>query len=470
MNDELDRPSGTAAAQSAREADPLQASGATPADTPAETPHADLYDVPPTPQRAAPVAGDAGTTGTERAVLHSAGEPERDASTRPGHPDGFPGLDRHRQGAGDIAKRWLGILAFVAITLAGAIWAVHRVVTLHQADAKHARDVASDRPAGGRSFDSAAPAGPVAHAASGASGTAPLSVVAQSASRSASTAPPDHRPGTSPSAPAHPAVSWYDADLIVGSGDAPAGESAAGAAGSTSGSVSGSLATSDHGSALAAPAADGGSSVLTAALSPTQIHAVQAGLTGNRDLRLSAGAKIPCAGDTAFDSTLAGISTCTVTSDVYSDNGHVLLIGRGSTVNTEFRSAPAQGQRRVFILSARIQTPDGVTVQIDSPAADALGRMGIDGEVNNHWGERLGAAFLLSLVQDSIGYLASRSNSSNGTVVFENTQQTGNDMADRVLNSTINIPPTITKNQGADFLIVLARDIDFSNVYQLEAK
>ncbi|MBB2984653.1 type IV secretion system protein VirB10 [Paraburkholderia tropica] len=193
-------------------------------------------------------------------------------------------------------------------------------------------------------------------------------------------------------------------------------------------------------------------------------------MTGNRDLRLSAGAKIPCAGDTAFDSTLAGISTCTVTSDVYSDNGHVLLIGRGSTVNTEFRSAPAQGQRRVFILSARIQTPDGVTAQIDSPVADALGRMGIDGEVNNHWGERLGAAFLLSLVQDSIGYLASRSNSSNGTVVFENTQQTGNDMADRVLNSTINIPPTITKNQGEDFLIVLARDIDFSSVYQLEAK
>ena len=265
--------------------------------------------------------------------------------------------------------------------------------------------------------------------------------------------------------PSHPAASWYDADLIVG-GDAPA----AGGTAATARSTSSSTAGSERGSPLAAVAAGSASNALAVALSPTQIHAAQAGLTGNRDLRLSAGAKIPCAGDTAFDSTLAGISTCTVTSDVYSDNGHVLLIGRGSTVNTEFRSAPAQGQRRVFILSARIQTPDGVTAQIDSPVADALGRMGIDGEVNNHWGERLGAAFLLSLVQDSIGYLASRSNSSNGTVVFENTQQTGNDMADRVLNSTINIPPTITKNQGEDFLIVLARDIDFSSVYQLEAK
>ncbi|AOK67872.1 hypothetical protein WM33_20280 [Burkholderia multivorans] len=209
---------------------------------------------------------------------------------------------------------------------------------------------------------------------------------------------------------------------------------------------------------------------MAATLTSTQLRAAQASLIGNWDLRLSAGAKIPCAGDTAFDSTLAGISTCTVTSNVYSDNGHVLLVERGSTVNTEFRSAPAQGQRRVFILSARIQTPNGVVVQIDSPAADALGRMGIDGAVDNHWGERLGAAFLLSLVQDSIGYLASRGNSSNGTVVFANTEQTGNDMASKVLNSTINIPPTVAKNQGADFLIVLARDIDFSNVYQLEAK
>ncbi|PLZ00421.1 type IV secretion system protein VirB10 [Burkholderia sp. WAC0059] len=458
MSDDLDRPS-------VPESSGLEALRG-PAPVPTDGQHADLYDVPPTPERRGPAdvtaADQASPASTGSASTQSAGTParERGDPAKPEHPDGFPDLDRHRPGAGEIAKRWLGILAFVAVTLAGAIWAVHRVVTQHQADAKHARDAANDRPAGGRSFDTAVPvSSTVAQETSGASGTVSLSVVGQSAL----TTSPDHRPGPSASAPSHPVMSWYDADLIVGSGDAPAGS---GETGGSSGSTSGS----ERRSPLAAVAAGAPSSALTAALSPTQIHAVQAGLTGNRDLRLSAGAKIPCAGDTAFDSTLAGISTCTVTSDVYSDNGHVLLIERGSTVNTEFRSAPAQGQRRVFILSARIQTPGGVRVQIDSPAADALGRMGIDGEVNNHWGERLGAAFLLSLVQDSIGYLASRSDSSNGTVVFENTQQTGNDMADRVLNSTINIPPTITKNQGADFLIVLARDIDFSSVYQLEAK
>ncbi|SDE09055.1 type IV secretion system protein VirB10 [Paraburkholderia lycopersici] len=465
MSDELNRPSRLESSASGSE--PRGVGDLNTAQTDAE--HADLYDVPPTPQRETPDGAARPSQASSADVGNAAVSPTaaltgpHSEPARPEHPDGFPDLNRHRQGAGGIAKRWLGILAFVAVTLAGAIWAVHRVVTLHQAEAKHARDVASDKPAGGRSFDIAA------QAPSSASGAAPLSAVAASvvsaASAAQATTPANGHAGLPASAngpvASHSAASWYDADLIVGSGDAPAGVGASGTSGAADGvpgTTSGSVAAS------------GSSNALTAALTPTVIHATQASLAGNRDLRLSAGAKIACAGDTAFDSTLAGISTCTVTSNVYSDTGHVLLIERGSTINTEFRSAPAQGQRRVFILSARIQTPNGVFVQIESPAADALGRMGIDGAVDNHWGERLGAAFMLSLVQDSIGYLASRSNSSNGTVVFQNTEQTGNDMADKVLNSTINIPPTITKNQGADFLIVLARDIDFSSVYQLEAK
>jgi type IV secretion system protein VirB10 len=219
------------------------------------------------------------------------------------------------------------------------------------------------------------------------------------------------------------------------------------------------------------PAAGGlsqGSSPLAQALTPTVTPKVRAGFLGNRSLILAEGAKIDCAGDTAFDSTQAGISTCTVTKNVYSDDGHVVLIERGSQINSEYRSNLASGQKRVFILSARIRTPDGVTVEIDSPAADALGRIGVSGYVNNHWGERIGAAMLLGMTQDAIGYLATRGGNSNGSVVFENTQQQGNDMASRVLDSTINIPPTLTQNQGAEFTIIVARDLDFSPVYALE--
>jgi type IV secretory pathway VirB10-like protein len=122
----------------------------------------------------------------------------------------------------------------------------------------------------------------------------------------------------------------------------------------------------------------------------------------------------------------------------------------------------------VFVLSARIVTPHGVTVQIDSPVADALGRMGMAGSVENHWGERVGAAMLLGLSQDAIGYLATRGGNGNGTVVYQNTQAQGNDMATRVLDQTVNIAPTLKQNQGAEFMIVLARDLDFGSVYSLE--
>ncbi len=52
--------------------------------------------------------------------------------------------------------------------------------------------------------------------------------------------------------------------------------------------------------------------------------------------------------------------------------------------------------------------------------------------------------------------------------MFQSTQQQGNDMATRVLDSTIGIPPTLTQNQGAEFTIVIARDLDFGSVYALQ--
>lgn len=41
-------------------------------------------------------------------------------------------------------------------------------------------------------------------------------------------------------------------------------------------------------------------------------------------------------------------------------------------------------------------------------------------------------------------------------------------LAEKVLDSTINIPPLIYQNQGGIVGIYVARDIDFSSVYALE--
>ncbi|MBB2932010.1 type IV secretion system protein VirB10 [Paraburkholderia silvatlantica] len=385
--------------------------------------------------------------------------PDRnDAASGASADRGMPALGQYRSARP--RAWWLTPIVIVLVVGAGAVWTVHGFLARHDAQAKARRDSVADTSAQGHTFRDAP-----ASAAVVASTPVPASAIVVRPVPASGVA-------VAPVSTVHAAAShsYYDAPLLATGGGQ---ESAAGLpglpeAGSVAGTAS-SVAAAVSGGA-GAPAAGSGQAggALAPALTPTATPRVRAAMLGNRSLILAQGAKIDCVGDTAFDSTQAGISTCTVTKNVYSDDGHVLLIERGSQINSEYRSNLSPGQKRVFVLSARIKTPDGVTVEIDSPAADALGRMGMDGYVDNHWGQRIGAAMLLGITQDAIGYLATRGGNSNGSVVFENTQQQGNDMATRVLDSTINIPPTLKQNQGAEFTIVVARDLDFGSVYALQ--
>ena len=195
----------------------------------------------------------------------------------------------------------------------------------------------------------------------------------------------------------------------------------------------------------------------------------QAGLIGNRNLLLAKGTLLDCVLNTAINSSMPGMVSCTLTRNVYSDNGKVLLLERGSQVTGEFGGRVKTGQTRIYILWNRIKTPKGVVVNLDSPGSDALGRSGVDGDVDKHWGERIGNAFLLSLIKDAIGYAATRGNNQNGSqqMYFQSTQQAGENMATTILKDSLQIPPTISKNQGERIAIFVARDLDFSSVYDL---
>ena len=47
-------------------------------------------------------------------------------------------------------------------------------------------------------------------------------------------------------------------------------------------------------------------------------------------------------------------------------------------------------------------------------------------------------------------------------------QSNGQSVANTALENTINIPPTLTKNQGDTVALIVAHDLDFSNVYRLQ--
>jgi type IV secretion system protein VirB10 len=370
---------------------------------------------------------------------------------------GMPALGQYRSARP--RAWWLTPLVVVLVASAGAVWTVHTFLARHDAQVKARRDAIVEAAPGGRIFKD------VPSSATGAtSAPKPASVEAAASGPVANRAPVT--PG-----PTRSVRSYYDAPLLA-TGATPGMNGRNGGGLPTEAipdiaSKASSLGAAMPGRTTVASGQDG-AGPLAQALTPTATPLVRAGMLGDRSLILAQGAKIDCVGDTAFDSTEAGISTCTVTKNIYSDDGKVVLIERGSQINSEYRSNLAPGQKRAFILAARIKTPDGVTVQIDSLAADALGRMGVDGHVDNHWGQRIGAALLLGMTQDAIGYLATRGGNNNSSVVYQNTEQQGNDMASHVLDRTINIPPTLTQNQGSEFTIVVARDLDFGSVYAVE--
>lgn len=210
---------------------------------------------------------------------------------------------------------------------------------------------------------------------------------------------------------------------------------------------------------------------LTGMLTSTKTQASSAGHLGNRNFILAKGSFIDCALQTKLISTVPGMTACVVTRNIYSDNGKLLLIERGSTVSGEYKSNIRQGQRRIYVLWSRIKTPNGVIINLDSPGTDALGAAGVPGWVDNHFWERFGAALMLSLVDDVARYASYQagSGSNQNTLNFSNTGDATQSMAAEALKGTINIPPTLYKNQGEQVGIYIARDLDFSSVYDVAA-
>ncbi len=73
----------------------------------------------------------------------------------------------------------------------------------------------------------------------------------------------------------------------------------------------------------------------------------------------------------------------------------------------------ALGKSRIFTNWADIETPLGVSIQIDSLGTGALGASGHEAWVDNHFAERFGGAILLSFVDDALGALSAQA-SKNG--------------------------------------------------------
>jgi type IV secretion system protein VirB10 len=216
-----------------------------------------------------------------------------------------------------------------------------------------------------------------------------------------------------------------------------------------------------------APATGSRASALETLLRPSVLQATSAQLLPTQRLLLPKGAFIDCTLETAIDSTLPGMTTCVTATDTFGADGTVVLLERGTTLVGETRGEVHQGEARVFVVWTEARTPLGVVVELDSPGTDALGRSGLEGKVNRHFWQRFGAAALVSTI-DGVVQSEVQSSSRGGTVVLD--PAASEDVLTEILRSTVNIPPTVRVRNGARIQVLVARDVDFGPVYELEPR
>ena len=226
---------------------------------------------------------------------------------------------------------------------------------------------------------------------------------------------------------------------------------------------------------LTGPAPD--NSPLAARLKPTVLDGEKATVIQNPDMVITEGTIIPCTMQTAIDSQLPSLVTCVVPIDIRGATGDVVLLDAGTKIVGQLQNGLLQGQNRVFVDWTRAETPHHVIVTLDSPGTDELGRGGLPGAVDNHFWDRFGGALMLTLVQggldaatiEAAGNGGSNSTSNQAALGFVYAAQSnGQSVANTALENTINIPPTLTKNQGETVALIVAHDLDFSDVYSLQ--
>ena len=194
---------------------------------------------------------------------------------------------------------------------------------------------------------------------------------------------------------------------------------------------------------------------------------------------------------TAISSDQPGFLKCILSRPVYSMDGKVILMEAGTTFEGEYSAGMARGKKRMFAVWSRAVTPNHVEVALNSPSTDALGRSGMSGQIDQHFLERFGGAILYSLFSDGMNYVMRReelrsqermarnaaANGDNNVVYFNNqgtplqsldrTRSTADRIVESMLSQGEDIQPTLYKNQGEIIKIYVARDVDFSQVYEL---
>jgi len=191
------------------------------------------------------------------------------------------------------------------------------------------------------------------------------------------------------------------------------------------------------------------------------------------DYTIPAGTLIHCILDTAINSQLAGFVRCHIPAKegVFNATGTAIMLDGGTQIVGQIRSSLQHGQNRLFILWTIARTPHQVVINLNSPAADELGRSGVTGVVDDHFWSRLGATLVYSMVGYAPQIVNSAIQNKNGNGNNNNYNYQGfltpqQNLAADVLREEMNIPPVLEKNQGDPVTIFVGHDLNFKKAYK----
>lgn len=170
------------------------------------------------------------------------------------------------------------------------------------------------------------------------------------------------------------------------------------------------------------------------------------------------GTMIPAILETAIDTDVPGYVRAVVSQDVRSFDGSRVLVPRSSRLVGQYQSGLQAGQRRAYVIWTRVIRPDGVSVNLASPATSFDGTAGLAGQVDSHFFQRFGSAMLLSV----IGGLTTIAGGGASVILGG-----GQSAASTAVQQDGQRPPTVRVRMGEPIRVFTARDLDFSQAPRL---
>ncbi|GGY36996.1 TrbI/VirB10 family protein [Parvularcula lutaonensis] len=175
--------------------------------------------------------------------------------------------------------------------------------------------------------------------------------------------------------------------------------------------------------------------------------------------QVMAGTLIPASLVTGINSDLPGTIVAQVTQPVYDTvTGQYLLIPQGSRLIGRYQSEVSFGQDRALVTWDRIIFPDGSSIVISAPGADAQGFAGLSDRTDHHW-DRVFIAAGLATILGVGAELGADGDGDLERAIRRGTTDTVNQAGQRVVERNLGIQPTIRVRPGWPLRVVVTRDL-----------